>query len=275
MGTAVEERPKRAEGIGEAKEAGTGTGAGAQSAETGEAAGAVPALSPYSGGPVFVDASGRRRRLFRKAGWLVAGSCACYAVALGGAIVGGTSAAPWLPIPGMVQKAEGAVKQDTLADRAPKESAPKPQADAGTPTSGSVGGPLAGAGIPSTAGRTAQETTAKDATGKKDSASVDKSSGKAPAKSAAGGGKAPVGTTGDQNPAPDKGSSDSGSGSGSGSGSTTAPDQSAGGSDDSPATNEPAPPADQPGADAPAPASNPIGDLLGGVLGLPGKLLGG
>lgn len=273
MGTAVEERPKRAEGTEEAKEAATAVVG--QRAETGEAAAGVPALSPYSGRPVFVDASGRRRRLFRKAGWLVAGSCACYAVALGGSIVGGTSAAPWLPIPGMVQKAEGAVKQDTLADRAPKESAPKPQADAGTPTPGSAGGPLAGAGVPSTAGWTAQETTAKDATGKKDSASADKSSGKAPAKSAAGGDKAPAGTTGDQNPAPDKGSS--GSGPGSGSGSTTAPDESAGGSDDSPVTNEPAPPAEQPGADAsaPAPAGNPIGDLLGGVLGLPGKLLGG
>lgn len=270
MGTAVEERPKRAEDAGEAKEAAkeadrTAAGPGA---ETGEGAAGVPASAPYSGGPVFVDASGRRRRLFRKAGWLVAGSCACYAVVLGGSIVGGTSAAPWLPIPGMVQKAEAAVKQHTLADRAPKESAPKARPETGTPTAGGVAAPLAGASTP---GWTGQETTEKVTTGKKDSASADKSSDKAPAKSATGGGKAP--TTGDQNPAPDKGSS----GHGTDSGSTTPPDESAGGGDDSPATNEPAPPAEQPSADdpAPAPAGNPIGDLLGGVLSLPGKLLGG
>jgi hypothetical protein len=52
--------------------------------------------------PVFVDASGRRGKKFRRAGWIVAIACACYAVTLVAALIGGSSNAPWLnlPLPG-------------------------------------------------------------------------------------------------------------------------------------------------------------------------------
>ncbi|MFF3749982.1 hypothetical protein ACFYYH_05880 [Streptomyces sp. NPDC002018] len=57
-----------------------------------------------SDGPVFVDASGRRGKTFRRAGWVVAIACACYAVTLVGALIGGNSSAPWLQIPGLADK---------------------------------------------------------------------------------------------------------------------------------------------------------------------------
>ncbi|MFE7126085.1 hypothetical protein [Streptomyces sp. NPDC057617] len=64
--------------------------------------GSAPEASPeISDGPVFVDASGRRGKTFRRAGWIVAIACACYAVTLLVALIGGNSTAPWLQIPGL------------------------------------------------------------------------------------------------------------------------------------------------------------------------------
>ncbi|MFE2640728.1 hypothetical protein ACFXKF_39435 [Streptomyces scopuliridis] len=51
-------------------------------------------------GPVFVDSSGRRSRKLRRAGWVVAAACACYAMTLVVSVIGGNSSAPWLQIPG-------------------------------------------------------------------------------------------------------------------------------------------------------------------------------
>ncbi|MFE4174996.1 hypothetical protein ACFRR7_23595 [Streptomyces sp. NPDC056909] len=59
---------------------------------------------PESDGPVFVDASGRRSKTFRRAGWIVAIACACYAVMLVVALIGGSSSAPWLQIPGLADE---------------------------------------------------------------------------------------------------------------------------------------------------------------------------
>ncbi|WP_338677029.1 hypothetical protein V1460_31665 [Streptomyces sp. SCSIO 30461] len=53
-----------------------------------------------SEGPVFVDQSGRRSRKLRRIGWVLAVACACYAVTLVAALIGGNSRAPWLLIPG-------------------------------------------------------------------------------------------------------------------------------------------------------------------------------
>ncbi|MEU4167483.1 hypothetical protein AB0F46_11415 [Streptomyces sp. NPDC026665] len=50
--------------------------------------------------PVFVDASGRRSRRFRRLGMLVAVACAVYAVVIAATLVSGNSNAPWLPVPG-------------------------------------------------------------------------------------------------------------------------------------------------------------------------------
>ncbi|MET4921650.1 hypothetical protein P3L51_04620 [Streptomyces sp. PSRA5] len=57
-----------------------------------------------SDGPVFVDASGRRSKKLRRLGWVLAIASACYAVALGAALIGGSSSAPWLQIPGVSDK---------------------------------------------------------------------------------------------------------------------------------------------------------------------------
>ncbi|MCI3225112.1 hypothetical protein GXP76_23560 [Streptomyces sp. NP-1717] len=55
-------------------------------------------------GPVFVDASGRRSKKLRRLGWVLAIASACYAVALVAALIGGSSSAPWLQIPGVSDK---------------------------------------------------------------------------------------------------------------------------------------------------------------------------
>jgi hypothetical protein len=61
----------------------------------------VTSASPEtSDGPVFVDASGRRSRRFRRLGMLVAVACAVYAVVIVATLLSGNSNAPWLPVPG-------------------------------------------------------------------------------------------------------------------------------------------------------------------------------
>ncbi|MER6983143.1 hypothetical protein ABT317_40845, partial [Streptomyces carpinensis] len=50
--------------------------------------------------PVFVDASGRRSRRFRRLGMAVGLACAVYAVVIVVTLVSGNSNAPWLPVPG-------------------------------------------------------------------------------------------------------------------------------------------------------------------------------
>lgn len=66
-------------------------------------------------GPVFVDSSGRRSKKLRRAGWVVSIACACYAVAVISALVGGDSSAPWLRIPGLAEeeRADKVVVQPT------------------------------------------------------------------------------------------------------------------------------------------------------------------
>ncbi|MFF4019158.1 hypothetical protein [Streptomyces sp. NPDC001843] len=51
-------------------------------------------------GPVFVDASGRRSRTFRRLGMFVGIACAAYAVVIAATLLSGSSDAPWLPVPG-------------------------------------------------------------------------------------------------------------------------------------------------------------------------------
>ncbi|MEU4497472.1 hypothetical protein AB0F96_29495 [Streptomyces sp. NPDC023998] len=65
---------------------------------------AAPVPQESSDGPVFVDESGRRSKKFRRVGWLLAVACACYAITLVAALLGGNSAAPLLP--GLVQDDE-------------------------------------------------------------------------------------------------------------------------------------------------------------------------
>ncbi|MEU8932585.1 hypothetical protein AB0D30_22205 [Streptomyces sp. NPDC048409] len=53
-----------------------------------------------SDAPVFVDASGRRSRRFRRIGTAVGLACAVYAVVIVVTLLSGSSDAPWLPVPG-------------------------------------------------------------------------------------------------------------------------------------------------------------------------------
>lgn len=53
-----------------------------------------------SDAPVFVDASGRRSRRFRRIGMAVGLACAVYAVVIVVTLLSGSSDAPWLPVPG-------------------------------------------------------------------------------------------------------------------------------------------------------------------------------
>ncbi|OWA10146.1 hypothetical protein B9W64_22580 [Streptomyces sp. CS159] len=58
-----------------------------------------------SEGPVFVDASGRRSRLYRRVGILVGIACAVYAVVIVSTLLSGNSDAPWMPVPGQQEGA--------------------------------------------------------------------------------------------------------------------------------------------------------------------------
>ncbi|MEU5598119.1 hypothetical protein [Streptomyces sp. NPDC020298] len=81
-----------------------------------------------SGRPVFVDASGRRRRTFRRLGMFAGIACAVYAVVIVATLLSGSSNAPWLPVPGQTEdKPAGQVD----ISPAPADSA-RPPARTGT-----------------------------------------------------------------------------------------------------------------------------------------------
>ncbi|WEH41579.1 hypothetical protein [Streptomyces sp. AM 2-1-1] len=65
---------------------------------------AGPGTAEAADGPVFVDESGRRSKNFRRAGWLVAAGCAAFATVLVASLLGGSAAAPWLPLTSQEQK---------------------------------------------------------------------------------------------------------------------------------------------------------------------------
>ncbi len=94
--------------------------------ESGPARGAGPELSD---GPVFVDASGRRSKTFRRAGWIVAIACACYALTLVIALIGGSSSAPWLQIPGLADEQ----RPDTVEIQPAPTTSPSAGAAPGAP----------------------------------------------------------------------------------------------------------------------------------------------
>ncbi|MEU4036689.1 hypothetical protein [Streptomyces collinus] len=75
-------------------------------------------LSPAAGapggpgrddGPVFVDASGRRSRTFRRLGMVVGVACAVFAVVIVATLLSGSSDAPWIPVPQHEDKPAGQV----------------------------------------------------------------------------------------------------------------------------------------------------------------------
>lgn len=77
-------------------------------------------------GPVFVDESGRRSRLYRRMGLAVGLACAGYAVVMVATLLSGNSDAPWMPVPGQQEHPAGQV-----------ETSQRPEETDGTPGSGS------------------------------------------------------------------------------------------------------------------------------------------
>ncbi|CAM5622573.1 hypothetical protein SVIOM342S_02164 [Streptomyces violaceorubidus] len=119
-----------------------------------------------SDGPVFVDASGRRSRLYRRLGILVGVACAVYAVVIVSTLLSGNSDAPWMPVPGQEKGAPaGQVDTTPLPSQSAQPSgtgtaAPQatPSGDAGAtadpgvevPASGTSGTTGGGTGRPGT-----------------------------------------------------------------------------------------------------------------------------
>ncbi|WP_395570984.1 hypothetical protein [Streptomyces sp. BK79] len=93
-----------------------------------------------SDGPVFVDASGRRSRLYRRIGIAFGMACAVYAVVIVSTLLSGNSNAPWLPVEGQ-QEGKPAGRVDTTP--LPSESA-EPSGTGGAAPGTS---PSAGAGV--------------------------------------------------------------------------------------------------------------------------------
>ncbi|WP_243762631.1 hypothetical protein [Streptomyces sp. Tu 3180] len=78
-----------------------------------------------SAGPVFVDESGRRVRLYRRIGLAVGLACAGYAVVMVATLLSGNSDAPWMPVPGQQERPAGKV-----------ETSPRPAETDAAPGSG-------------------------------------------------------------------------------------------------------------------------------------------
>ncbi|MEU8508877.1 hypothetical protein AB0C40_30040 [Streptomyces brevispora] len=119
-----------------------------------------PGAPEGSDGPVFVDESGRRSRTLRRFGWVIAAVCVCFAVTLVGAVLGGNSSAPFLPLSGheehkkadevQVSPAPGESTGAPVAPGATAGSSPSAPADGSSASvpdsSAAAGSPAAGAG---------------------------------------------------------------------------------------------------------------------------------
>ncbi|MFD3736115.1 hypothetical protein [Streptomyces sp. NPDC058632] len=103
-------------------------------------------------GPVFVDESGRRSRLYRRIGLAVGLACAGYAVVIVATLMSGNSSAPWMPVPGQEQE-QPAGKVETSpqpAEPAEPDASPSAEPAPGTePTAGDPDAPASpDAGVP-------------------------------------------------------------------------------------------------------------------------------
>ncbi|GGV55595.1 hypothetical protein GCM10010294_00300 [Streptomyces griseoloalbus] len=119
------------------------------------------------GGPVFVDESGRRSRLYRRIGMAVGLACAGYAVVMVATLLSGNSDAPWMPVPGQEKKPAG--KVETTPQPAETDAVPSSGSSllpGGTPTTGTTTTPpTPGATAPATgAAGTANQPDAADPT---------------------------------------------------------------------------------------------------------------
>ncbi|MFE4059638.1 hypothetical protein ACFXP3_25675 [Streptomyces sp. NPDC059096] len=180
-------------------------------------------------GPVFVDESGRRSKKLRRAGWVVAIACACYAATVVAALLGGDSSAPWLQIPGLADKKQ----PDTVQIQPAPTTSPTAVGDAGpavSPTATDTGGVTS----PRTSGTVTTGDSVVPAQGPSNSVAPPVASG----------------TPGDTDPDPGK-SDDTGTGTSGGAGSAGA-----GGGTPTPTTSDisspstdPSPPVETPSVD--------------------------
>ncbi|MGX2996927.1 hypothetical protein JNUCC64_22110 [Streptomyces sp. JNUCC 64] len=135
-------------------------GLGRQLGELKAAAASPGEASPD--GPVFVDETGRRSRLYRRIGMAVVTGCAVYACVIVATVVSGNSSAPWLPVPETQAEPAGKVKPSprpeesasarpsasTSADPSPSDTAVTESAPARdtTPVTGGSRAPVTGGG---------------------------------------------------------------------------------------------------------------------------------
>ncbi|GAB3181883.1 hypothetical protein [Streptomyces incanus] len=102
-------------------------------------------------GPVFVDESGRRSRLYRRIGLAVGLACAAYAIVIVATLLSGNSNAPWVPVPGQEEE-QPAGKVETSPRPAEPDASPGSGTDpapGAEPTAGDADPlPSSGAGLP-------------------------------------------------------------------------------------------------------------------------------
>lgn len=121
-----------------------------------------------SDGPVFVDESGRRSKTLRRFGWVIAAVCVCFAVTLVGAVLGGNSSAPFLPLSGQDEHKKA---EEVQVPPAPGESAGAlvtPGASAGS----SPAAPVNGSSAPAVPGTSAAAGSPAPVTGSSAPAAV-------------------------------------------------------------------------------------------------------
>ncbi|WTI80671.1 hypothetical protein OG338_10035 [Streptomyces sp. NBC_00726] len=89
----------------------------------------VPEPVPPEGadGPVFVDESGRRGKTMRRLGWVLGAVFICYALTLVVAVLGGSSAAPFLPVSGQEEHQK---TEEVRTSPSPSASPGEPSASA-------------------------------------------------------------------------------------------------------------------------------------------------
>ncbi|MGW0855155.1 hypothetical protein [Streptomyces sp. NPDC002690] len=152
-----------------------------------------PGTPEASDGPVFVDESGRRSKNFRRAGWLVALGCAVFAAVLVLSLLGGSSAAPWLPLTSQEQKKNDEDKGVDTPAADPSGSAgvvdvTDPDAATGaTPGAGATGAASPGAtgsSVSASTGASASDPAASPSTSKPAGSSATTGGGSSPKPSA-------------------------------------------------------------------------------------------
>ncbi|GAB2788502.1 hypothetical protein GCM10027073_20780 [Streptomyces chlorus] len=118
-------------------------------------------------GPVFVDESGRRSRLYRRIGLAVGLACAGYAIVIVATLLSGNSNAPWVPVPGQEEE-QPAGKVETSPQPAEPDASPGSGTDltpGAEPTAGEVDTlPSPGASLP-VGGVTVPEAESGETTG--------------------------------------------------------------------------------------------------------------